>query len=138
MRHFRIWLMIGLIGGMIGAAARPLPAQQAGARIDITIKNFTFQSQAKVLPLDQPVTIHLRNLDAVEHGFVSPMLRNADIVVETAAGTTFGRGIEGVHIAPGKEVSIHFASPPPGQHPFQCDLHPNMKGELFLLSVGSA
>ena len=134
-------LLFSLIAGAAGViclTSLPLLAQQAGERIDIIIQNSSYQFQAKMLRPDQPVTIHLRNLDTIEHGFTSPLLQDVDVRVETAGGTTFGRGIKGVHIPPGKELSIHLTPTRPGQYPFQCDLHPKMKGELLLLSVGTA
>jgi plastocyanin len=139
MKRSSRWL--GVVVGMAGVitlVSLPLPAQESGDRIDITIKNFGYHFPAVILRPDQPVTIRLRNNDTVEHGFTSSMLSSTDVQVETAAGSTFGRGINGVHILPGQELSIHLLTPPPGQYSFKCDLHPEMKGELFLFSVGTA
>jgi hypothetical protein len=133
-----LWGSIGALTGLMGMMAWPLLAQEDAGRIEITIKNSTYQFEKKMLRPDQPVTIVLRNQDTIEHGFVSPLLQSTDVTVETAGGTTFGRGIKGVHIAPGKELSIHLTPAKPGQFSFQCDLHPTMKGELFLLSIGAA
>lgn len=139
MNRVTAWLgAVMVMTGLFGAAAAAPRAQEAGDRIDITIRNFTYQFPVKVLRPDQPVTIRLRNQDTVEHGFRSPMLSDTEVRVDTAAGSTFGRGIKVIHVLPGQEVSIYLTAPPPGQYPFECDLHPKMKGELFLLSVGTA
>lgn len=139
MKHSSRWVgVIVGVAGMIGLASLPLPAQEAGDRIEITIRNSIFQFPVKVLGPDQPVTIRLRNQDTIEHGFTSPMLSDTDVRVDTVAGSTFGRGIKVIHVLPGQEISIYLPAPPRGQYAFQCDLHPKMKGELFLLSVGTA
>jgi plastocyanin len=43
-----------------------------------------------------------------------------------------------VHVQPGKTLSIQLIPSGPGQYRFECDIHPGMKGELLLLSVGTA
>jgi plastocyanin len=113
-------------------------AEETGQQIEIVIRNFTYEFTPKMLRPDQPVTLVLHNRDTVEHGLVSPLLPSSDVQVKSSDGTAFGRGIKGVHVQPGKSLSIQLIPSGPGQYRFECDIHPGMKGELLLLSVGTA
>jgi hypothetical protein len=106
------------------------------AQVDITIRDYKYEVHAGVIHPDMPVTILIRNRDKVEHGFTSPVLEEFNAQVETGGVTTFGKGIKGIHILPGGEARIHFVPTRSGEFRFQCDIHPTMKGELLMLSVG--
>lgn len=107
-------------------------------RVEVVIRNSAYEVQGKVLTPGAAAVIVVRNLDRIEHGFISPFFQETDVQVESGGVTTFGRGIKGVHIAPGAEIRILFIPPRPGSFTFSCDLHPNMKGEVLLLSVAAA
>ena len=111
-----------------GAAPEP-------AKVEIVIRNFTFEFQGGALRPNEPGTILLKNLDKVRHGFTSPFLEEQDVRVESGGVTTYGKGIKGVYIDPGETLEIHFIPARPGSFAFRCDIHPNMKGELLMLSV---
>ena len=113
-----------------------LKAQQGG-QVVIEIRNYTYEFHGGVLKPLEPATIVLRNKDDVTHGFNSTLFESLDVDVETDAGDTYGNGIKGVHIAPGKEIRIHFTPTGPGKHEFHCDIHKNMKGEILILAVGA-
>ncbi|HUJ79212.1 MAG TPA: cupredoxin domain-containing protein [Nitrospiria bacterium] len=132
-RRFAIGLALGV--GLVVALHLPALAQQAN-RLDVTIRNYTYLFKGGVLNPDQPVVIVIENADKVTHGFMSPLLGLQDVEVETRGVTTYGRGIKGVHIDPGTSVTIRFTPNKPGRFTFQCDIHPNMKGEVLLLSIG--
>ena len=48
---------------------------------------------------------------------------------------TYGKGVEGFYVNPGKTLVIRFRTERPGSFPFHCDLHERMKGELYVLEV---
>lgn len=106
------------------------------AKVEIVIRNYTFEFQGGALRPNEPGTLVLKNLDKVQHGFTSPFLAEQDVRVEAAAGTTYGKGIRGVYINPGETLKLQFTPNRPGSFSFRCDIHPNMKGELLLMSVG--
>ena len=132
-RRFAIGLALGM--GLVVALHLPALAQQAN-RLDVTIRNYTYVFKGGVLNPDQPVVIVIENVDKVTHGFMSPLLALQDVEVESRGVTTYGKGIKGVHIDPGTTVTIRFTPTKPGRFTFQCDIHPNMKGEVLLLSIG--
>lgn len=114
-----------------------LTAQDKSGKVEIVIRNSTFEFQGGILQPNEPGTIVLRNQDKVKHGFTSPLLQELDVQVEAGDATTYGKGIKGVYINPGQTVQIHFIPNRPVRFSFHCDIHPNMKGELLLLSVGA-
>ncbi|HET6464014.1 MAG TPA: hypothetical protein VFH55_00200 [Nitrospiria bacterium] len=117
------------------AADFSVPMAAEPAKVEIVIRNYTFEFQGGALRPSEPGIIVLKNMDKVQHGFTSPFLREQDVQVESAAGIAYGKGIGGVYINPGETLRIHFMPNRPGSFQFRCDLHPNMKGELLLLSI---
>lgn len=138
-RHFRVAVFLLIVALSLPGFSvySNAPAEQQSGVVEIIIRNSTFQFQGGVLRPNESATIVLRNQDKIQHGFISPLLEELDVRVETEDGTTFGKGIKGVHVNPGKTVQFNFIPTRPGKFSFQCDLHPGMKGELLLLSVGA-
>lgn len=108
-------------------------------RIEIMIRNSEFLlTQPAAVQLGLPTVIILRNQDIIAHGFTSPMLAGLPVTAESEGITVYGDGIGGFHIDPGKTLVIRFTPERPGQYGFRCDLHPEMKGEVFLMDLGRA
>jgi len=130
-------IMLGLLTVAIVCAGLTVAAsaQQPG-KIEVTIHNSTFQFQGTVLKPNQPAVIVLKNLDKITHGFMSPLLGQQEVEIESKGATTYGKGIKGLHINPGETVTIRFMPIKPGRYQFECDIHPNMKGEILVLSIG--
>ena len=108
-------------------------------RVEIVIRENAFEIMrpAPVRPGLATVII-LRNQDIVRHGFTSPMLIGMLVHGEGEGVATYGKGVEGFYIDPGKTLVIRFTNDRPGKYSFRCDLHPNMKGELYALEVPTA
>lgn len=133
----RQWIAAATIGAsLIGFGA--VSAQDGRRAVEVTIKDFTFNVQVGTLQLHEPVRIVLTNTDSVQHGFTSDALDGLDVRVEGEGVVTYGRGIKGLYIDPGKRVELLFTPAKSGPVTFRCDLHPRMKGELVVLSVGAA
>jgi hypothetical protein len=131
-----------LIGGTLipwtpVSTAGPVAALEQ--RIDITIRNYEFQlNQPSSIRLHTPTFIILRNQDIVRHGFASPMLMHMLVQGEGEGVAAYGKGIEGFYVDAGKTLVIRFVPERAGNYSFKCDLHPQMKGELYLLEVPAA
>lgn len=144
-RHSVWWKLFG--GGLMVLlfllavpAEKTLPVATAQEqRIEIIIRNFEFVlgQPAPVKP-GLPMVIILRNQDIVRHGFTSPMLIGLAINGEGEGIAAYGKGVEGFYIDPGKTLVIRFTTERPGSYTFRCDLHPRMKGELYLIEVPTA
>lgn len=130
-------IMFGLLAvAIVGAGLAVAVSAQQPNSLDVTIRNYTFEFKGTVLKPNQPVVIVLKNLDKVTHGFMSPLLGEQQVEIESRGATTYGKGIKGLHINPGETVTIRFMPMKPGRYQFDCDIHPNMKGEILLLSIG--
>lgn len=140
MQTMRFFLLLFFVASffLFGEVHAPTLRAQEPERVEILIRNSAYEIEGGTLPPGVPAVLVLRNLDKVEHGFVSLLFQEMDARVEVGGSATFGRGIKGVHIAPGAEVKILFIPPRAGKFTFVCDLHPNMKGEILLLSIGAA
>lgn len=105
-------------------------------RIEITVRNSTYL-RTKTMPIHTgvPMVLVVRNEDPIPHGFISPMFTGLPVTVEGGGIEVFGRGIDGVHIAPGQTAVIRLTPGHQGKMTFRCDLHPNVEGELYLLDV---
>ena len=135
-RRPRLLLSVVVLSSIfLSADSSVLTALETG-KVEIIIRNSTFEFQGGVLRPNEPGTILLKNLDKIQHGFTSPFFEEQDIRVESSGGIAYGKGIKGVYINPGETLQIHFIPNRPGSFSFRCDIHPNMKGELLLLSVG--
>ena len=132
---FLVFLLIGAFPAFSSSLDSPLPTQDQSGKVEVIIRNSTYEVQGGVLRPNEAATIVLRNLDKIQHGFSSSLLTEVDLQVETDSATVYGKGINGVHINPGGTVRLHFIPTRPGKFSFHCDLHPSMKGELFILSV---
>ena len=121
------------------ASSGPLPEVAQEQRIELVIRNYEFMlTQPTPIRLGAPTIIILRNLDIVRHGFTSQMLHQLLIHGEGEGIAAYGKGVEGFYIDAGKTLVIRFTNDRPGHYAFKCDLHPQMKGELFMLEVPAA
>ncbi len=63
------------------------------------------------------------------------MLKGLAVEGEGEGIEFYGRGIDGVHIGPEKTVELRMLVPARGTSTFNCDLHSDMQGEVYLLDV---
>ncbi len=105
--------------------------------MEVTIKDFIFITKQVPLQLSAPTLIAIRNEDAVRHDFGSQVFQNSLTRVESGGVISYGRGIGGLFLDPGREAAVRFTIERPGKYEFKCSIHPNMRGELLLLSVGA-
>jgi plastocyanin len=126
------------VGALLVGAWNPAGGEEAQQTVDVTIHDYAFKVETRVLRLQAPVRVVLHNTDAVEHGFTSPGLQHMDVRVEAHGVATYGRGVKGLYVGPGETAAIIFTPDHSGALKFQCDLHPQMKGELAVLTIGAA
>ena len=126
-------LLFAILSGPVADATTQVAQEQ---RIEIVIRDYQFLLSKPVpIRLGLPTVIVLRNEDIVRHGFTSPMLFGLLVHGEGEGIASYGKGVEGFYVDPGKTLVIRFTTERPGNYAFRCDLHPNMKGEFFLLEV---
>ena len=122
----------------IAQAAEPM-------KIQVTMTNKEFKVSGHTLP-GELTEIVIRNQDTMTHGFTSPLLNDVGVKVEgegvalKGTGRRIREGINAYHLDPGKMMKIYFtkhskSEPETMRYVFWCDLHPEMKGELFIVET---
>lgn len=122
---------------IVQTAAQDLSAQEQ--RVEIVIRDSQFLlTQPGPVRLHMPTVVIIRNQDIIRHGFTSTVLANLLVNGEGEGIATYGRGIDGFYVDAGKSLIVRFTMEKSGNYRFRCDLHPQMKGELFLFDVPAA
>ena len=103
--------------------------------VEVTIKDFKFVTKQGALLLGLPSVIKIKNEDAERHDFGSTMFEGIPTQIEKDGVIVYGRSVGGVFLDPKRDATIRFNMLRPGRHEFRCSIHPNMTGELLLLSV---
>ncbi len=105
--------------------------------VDVRIKDFEFRSTQMPLQLNAQTVIHIVNEDKVRHDFGSSIFSKTLTQVESQGVTSYGNDVGGAFLEPEHEVTFRFVIRQPGQYQFQCSIHPDMKGEILLMSAGA-
>ncbi len=105
--------------------------------VNVRIKDFEFRATQMPLQLNAQTVIHIVNEDRVRHDFGSSIFFETLTEVESGGVTTYGNDIRGAFVEPDHDVKFRFVINRPGRYQFQCSIHPDMKGEILLLSVGA-
>lgn len=103
--------------------------------VEVVIKDSTFITKQSVLRLGLPTTISIKNQDGQRHDFGSTMFEGISTRIEKDGVIVYGRGLGGVMLDAKRDAVIRFNMERPGRHTFRCSIHPDMKGELLLLSA---
>lgn len=108
-------------------------------RVELAIRESGYVQTSPIRPLRVGVStvLVIRNQDIERHGFASPMLAGHMVRAEGEGIASYGKGMEGFYVDPGKTLVIRFPLESKGGLTFHCDLHPQMKGELFLFEFPS-
>ncbi len=122
----------------IGQAESPRDVAEE-QRIEIVVRDSKFLlTQPTPIRLHTPTVVIIRNQDIIRHGFTSQVLGNLLVNAEGEGIVSYGKGIEGFYVDPGKTLVVRFTTERTGNYSFRCDLHPQMKGELYMLEVPAA
>jgi hypothetical protein len=127
-------LVLAVTFGFWWEATEPVLSQSEQV-VEVTIKDFKFVSKQGVLRLGFPTVIKVRNEDAERHDFGSAMFEGLSTQVEKDGVIVYGRGLGGVFLDSNREAVFRFNLSRPGRQEFRCSIHPNMTGELLLLSA---
>jgi|LNFM01.1.fsa_nt_gb plastocyanin len=140
-RPARSWVgyvMIGLTLGVpwaMGLEEAGVSLAQSEQVVEVTIKDYKFVTKQGPLRLGVPTVIKVRNEDALRHDFGSTMFEGLHTRIERDGVIVYGRGLGGVFLDSKRDAVLRFDMSRPGRHEFRCSIHPNMGGELLLLST---
>lgn len=130
------FLGLAMVLAAVGALWSDVPARsQSEQTVEVVIKNSTFITKQSALRLGLPTTIAIRNEDSQRHDFGSTMFEGISTKIEKDGVIVYGRGLGGVMLDARRDAVIRFNMERPGRHTFRCSIHPEMKGELLLLSA---
>lgn len=131
----RDWIL-AVAMGVVWNLLTGVPVQSQSEQIvEVVIKDSTFITKQSVLRLGMPTTITIKNEDAQRHDFGSTMFEGIYTRIEKDGVSVYGRGLGGVMLDAKRDAVIRFVMERPGRHTFRCSIHPEMKGELLLLSA---
>jgi len=138
-RFAPIALAVGAMLGM-GVVASAVQAVEPTKKIEIVAKDKEWKVSGYTLK-DEPTEIVIRNEDTVTHGFNSSLFKDVKVKVEGDGYQAKGKGSNVYRVDPGKTMILHFTKASTGMgegsdtYAFWCDMHPHMKGEMFVLSL---
>jgi len=132
-------MLIGLLVVIgIWGIGLSLGHSQSEQYVDVLIKDFEFRSTQMPLQLNAQTVINVVNKDEVRHDFGSSIFYNSNTRVESGGVIAYGNDVGGAFIEPGHKATFHFVIRESGRYHFQCSIHPDMKGEILLISAGTA
>jgi hypothetical protein len=143
----RRWLSISLVVPLalttwaldLSIMTPAVRSEEPTKKIEIVAKDKEWKVSGYTLK-DEPTEIVVRNEDTVTHGFNSSLFKDAKVTVEGDGQLAKGKGPNVYRVDPGKTMILHFTKPSTGTdegsktYAFWFDLHPNMKGEMFVVS----
>lgn len=128
----------GLAASNVAAAAKELPE----LTIQVTIKKMEFHVTGYGRE-GNPIAIVVRNEDGVTHGFYSPLFKDTPVRLEGDGYRVEGKDGPAFRVDPGKTMTLHFTRgsaeapltmmSPLMRHVIWCDMHPDVKGEMFII-----
>ena len=127
------WAMVVIV--MCASSSVPPVLSQVEQTVEVVIKDSTFVTKQSVLRLGFPTKITIRNEDAQRHDFGSTMFEGISTKIDNDGVSVYGRGLGGVMVDAKRDAVIRFNMERPGRHTFRCSIHPDMQGELLLLSA---
>ncbi|MEK6804586.1 MAG: hypothetical protein AABZ34_18285 [Nitrospirota bacterium] len=137
-------LALGLLLGVGTADTHAATAEKVSPEltIQVAIKNMAFRVTGYGRE-GNPTAIVVRNDDGVTHGFYSPLFKGTPVRLEGDGYQVTGKEGPSFRIDPGKTMTLHFTKgsaeapltmmSPLMRHVIWCDMHPDVKGELFII-----
>ncbi|GMV50832.1 MAG: hypothetical protein AMXMBFR67_23750 [Nitrospira sp.] len=136
-----------VVGGLLSVGMAVSDAAAAGKElaeltIQVTIKKMEFHVTGYGRE-GNPTAIVVRNDDGVTHGFYSPLFKDTSVRLEGDGYQVAGKDGPSFRVDPGKTMTLHFTKgsaeapltmmSPLMRHVIWCDMHPDVKGELFII-----
>jgi plastocyanin len=132
----RRWVLAWAMGVVALCSWNDPPVlSQTEQTVEVVIKNSSFVTKQSALRLGLPTVITIKNEDAQRHDFGSTMFEGISTKIDHDGVSVYGRGLGGVMLDAKHDAVIRFTMERPGRHTFRCSIHPDMQGELLLLSA---
>jgi len=128
------------------AFAQAKGMEAAASKVEITIKDrqHGYETAGFTMPSQETIIV-VRNQDSVTHGLASALFKNTPVKVEGGIEVR-GRQFKSFHVDAGKTMTLRFSTAPSSfdphtggaesiRHALWCDIHPEVKGELFVIET---
>lgn len=118
----------------IDSTTKTLPLSTQEPRIELAIRGDRFVVVKADATIGRPMTITVRNEDAVTRGFF-PTFNGQAIQVEEKEARVPAETMEGFHVDPGKTLAIRFTPEQAGTVRFQSDPDSHTKDEQIYIDA---
>ena len=128
------------------ASAQTKGMEAPPAKVEITIKDrqHGYETVGMTMPSQETIIV-VRNQDSVTHGLASTLFKNIPVKVEGGLEVR-GKQFKSFHVDAGKTMTLRFSTAPSNfdpktggaesvRHALWCDIHPEVKGELFVIET---
>ncbi|MEW6684031.1 MAG: cupredoxin domain-containing protein [Nitrospirota bacterium] len=137
----KYWILFGVLTAVIPAVAladeRTTPP--APQEVTITLTEYKYEPARVEVQSGKPVELHLVNSGKVLHEFVSDVLSDVTVDLETKGTIALVHGVEELEVLPGATVVLRFTPKKAGEFGFRCDAEvpvshheSGMKGTLIV------
>jgi uncharacterized cupredoxin-like copper-binding protein len=130
-------LVMGLL--LVHALADERTIPPAPQTVTIRMTEYTFEPAQIELQSGKPVELKLVNSGKVLHEFVSDVLADIEVDLETKGAIALVHGVEELEVFPGATVVLRFMPKKAGEFSFRCDAEApvshhdsGMKGTLIV------
>lgn len=129
---------------LVYAQAKGMEAPPSKLEITIKDRQHGYETAGFTMPSQQTIVV-VRNQDSVTHGLASTLFK--DVAVKVEGGTEVrGKQFKSFHVDAGKTMTLRFSTAPSNfdpqtggaesiRHALWCDIHPEVKGELFVIET---
>lgn len=143
---FAVATVVAWSAGPDIAQAQTKGMEAPPSKVEITIKDrqHGYETAGFAMPSQDTIVV-VRNQDSVTHGLASTLFKN--VAVKLEGGTEVrGKHFKSFHVDAGKTMTLRFATAPSNfdpqtggaesiRHALWCDIHPEVKGELFVIET---
>ncbi len=112
-------LAVGLSAVEVAADERTVPS--APQAVTIRLTEYKFEPAQIEMQRGKPVELKLVNSGKVLHEFVSEMLADLDVDLESNGAIALVHGVEELEVLPGATVVLRFTPKKAGEFSFRCD-----------------
>jgi uncharacterized cupredoxin-like copper-binding protein len=120
----RVWTLLGSLAVTslaVHAMADERAIPPAPQEVTIRLTEYKFEPARVEVQSGKPVELHLVNAGKILHEFVSDMLADVTVDVETKTAVALVRGVEELEVLPGATVILRFTPKKAGEFSFRCD-----------------
>jgi uncharacterized cupredoxin-like copper-binding protein len=115
------WVVLAVACVPLQAVADERALPPAPQQVTIRLSEYKFEPAQVEVQHGKPVELHLVNSGKVLHEFVSEVVSDVSVDIETQGAIALVRGLEELEVMPGATVILRFTPKRAGRFSFRCD-----------------